>query len=68
MDAALISKIELMINKIDEQEVAYRAAIEAGRDYDTLRLLRRQIRAYKEELNGLEQLLYDEFKNQSQVS
>jgi hypothetical protein len=64
MREELLDNIKFLHEKIEEQETAYRTALEADESYDTLKSLRTQIKIFREELNTLELSLWDEFRKE----
>jgi hypothetical protein len=57
----LMNTIEILYERIDEQEGQYMCAIERGDNYATLKSIRTKIVTLKKELRQIEGLLLDEF-------
>jgi len=60
MNEELIDTINILLEKIEEQETAYMAAIKENKDYHILKHIRTQIRTAKDELSALELQLLDQ--------
>ena len=65
MNEDLLSSIQSLHDRIEEQEHAYRSALKSS-DYNTLKKIRTQIRALKSELTNLEHSLFDRFRSEIQ--
>ena len=59
MKEELIDTINMLLEKIEEQETVYQFALQENKDYNTLKNIRTQIRIDKDELSALELKLLD---------
>jgi protein-arginine kinase activator protein McsA len=65
MNEELLLSIQSIHEKIEEHEHTYQSALKSS-DYNTLKEIRTQIRALKDELTSLEHSLFDRFRGQIQ--
>ena len=60
----LLDNIKFLHEIIEEQEMAYRTALESHASYDTLKSIRTQLKVFRDELNTMELSLWDEFREE----
>jgi len=60
MKEGLIDTINMLLEKIDEQEMVYQLALQENKEYNILKSIRTQIGIDKDELSALELQLLDQ--------